>query len=82
MRMPLEVSETAWGSDHMSFLRQGLPALLLTSFDCETYAHYRDTFDRETYAHYRDTFDRVCVHTAVDLLRIACYSLMANLAVP
>jgi len=64
--LPTIFSQHPWGSDHMPYLRKGIPAILTTNFDCVKYPQYHTTFD---------TSEKVSVDTSLNLLRMDIASL-------
>jgi len=42
---PAVISLNAWGSDHMPYLKKGIPAVLTTNKNCTAYPQYHTTAD-------------------------------------
>eukprot|EP01124_Arcella_intermedia_P030194 TRINITY_DN6548_c0_g1_i2.p1 TRINITY_DN6548_c0_g1~~TRINITY_DN6548_c0_g1_i2.p1 ORF type:complete len:339 (+),score=96.38 TRINITY_DN6548_c0_g1_i2:26-1042(+) len=57
--LPASVSLFAWGSDHIPYLKSGIPAFLTTNKDCCSYPHYHTT---------RDVVENVSVPVSKDFL--------------
>jgi len=64
--LPSILSWDAWGSDHVTYLRKDIPAILTTNFNCINYPHYHTT---------KDTKENVSVDTALNFLRMDIASL-------